>query len=109
MPNEVVTLESIAAQLTALRDEAAVFRIDLRDRLVRYMQSFVRLENECSTIKAAIGHLETQLLAIACGAQPSDRSRLRTELDELKDEFAALGGRIAALESALDPPRRTAL
>ncbi len=106
MSNEVVTLESIAAQLAGLRNEAAVFRVDLFRQLDILTSSSFRHETECRTIKAAIGRVEHSVSALSAGGRdtesPVDYGAIRRELDELLAQFAAIGNRLEELESRLD-------
>ena len=91
MANEVVTLESIAQQLTSLRDENAAFRVDVLEHFARDMRSLFSLEGECQTIKSAIGRLDSRV-AGGSGARADEElvkelSELRTRINQLEAQL----------------------
>jgi chromosome segregation ATPase len=103
MANEIVTLESIAAQLAGLRDEAAVVRVDVFRQLGALTSSLFRHETESHTIKAAIGRVEHSIGALSGQDQPAvDYAAIRHELDELMEQFATIGKRLEQLEAQLE-------
>ena len=87
MPNEVVTLESIAEQLAGIRDEQAAFRVDVLEHFGRGVRSFVRIESECYTIKAAIGRLESRVEGRANAELAADLAELKSRLERLEAQL----------------------